>query len=165
MNTWYAWAKLLPRKSVCNLATLWKLGYLKAPGTWGSAAGLIYHTVFFQKLAPLPFLWLLAATTFVAIGICGAAEGYFGTKDPGYIILDECVAIPLCFFPISNALERHPTWLVMLAGFALFRFFDILKPLGIKKIQNLPSGTGVVLDDIAAAAATCLVLHGVALWV
>jgi len=52
-----------------------------------------------------------------------------------------------------------PAWVVFLAGFALFRFFDILKPLGIGRLQELPAGWGVVMDDVAAALAACGVLH------
>ncbi len=151
-----AWAWLLPKRWACWLATLGPLGPLgpcKAPGTFGSLAGLIYYTVFFYTLSPLPYLLFLALTSFLAIGICGVAEVYFKAKDPGYIILDEFVAMPLCF------LFLKPRWPLILIGFAVFRFFDILKPLGIRKIQKLPAGYGVVLDDLAAAGATCIALH------
>jgi phosphatidylglycerophosphatase A len=50
-------------------------------------------------------------------------------------------------------------WIYMLAGFALFRLFDILKPFGIGRLQRHPGGIGVVLDDLAAALATNLVLR------
>jgi phosphatidylglycerophosphatase A len=53
----------------------------------------------------------------------------------------------------------------LLAGFGLFRLFDILKPFGISRLQSLPGGWGVVADDLAAALAACATLHGVvALW-
>jgi phosphatidylglycerophosphatase A len=56
-------------------------------------------------------------------------------------------------------------WAVLLAGFALFRLFDITKPLGIARLQNLPGGWGVVIDDTAAALAACATLHAVVwLW-
>jgi len=51
---------------------------------------------------------------------------------------------------------------VFLAGVALFRLFDIAKPLGIRRLQELPGGWGIVIDDVAAALAACLVLHGAA---
>jgi phosphatidylglycerophosphatase A len=54
---------------------------------------------------------------------------------------------------------------VVLAGFGLFRFFDILKPLGISRLQNWPGGWGIVADDFAAALAACGALHlGAWLW-
>jgi phosphatidylglycerophosphatase A len=56
-------------------------------------------------------------------------------------------------------------WAALGAGFALFRFFDIVKPLGIKRLQHLPGGWGVVVDDVVAALAACATLHGgVWLW-
>ena len=52
-------------------------------------------------------------------------------------------------------------WLVLLLlGFGLFRFFDIVKPLGIKRIQDLPGGWGVVMDDVIAGIVACVVFHG-----
>jgi len=50
-------------------------------------------------------------------------------------------------------------WLVYVAAFGLFRLFDILKPFGIAKLQDLEGGWGVVMDDVAAALVTCAVMH------
>ena len=52
-----------------------------------------------------------------------------------------------------------PAWAIFLIGFGLFRIFDILKPFGIKRLQDLPAGWGVVVDDLAAALLTCAVMH------
>ena len=58
-----------------------------------------------------------------------------------------------------------PDWALLLAGFAFFRFFDILKPLGIARLQHLSGGWGVVADDVGAALAACASLHaGAWLW-
>ena len=54
--------------------------------------------------------------------------------------------------------------MIFVAGFLLFRFYDILKPLGIARLQTLPGGWGVVADDVAAALAACATLH-IAAWV
>ena len=56
-----------------------------------------------------------------------------------------------------------PAWAVALGGLLLFRLFDIAKPFGIRRVQNLTGGWGVVVDDVAAALLTCVVLHGVRL--
>ena len=82
-----------------------------------------------------------------------------GTQFP----LDEFAVMPLCFLGWPGLLHPLPMWGVMLAGFALFRLFDITKPLGINKLQNLPGGWGVVIDDVAAALAACATLH-LAVW-
>jgi phosphatidylglycerophosphatase A len=75
------------------------------------------------------------------------------------------VAIPLCFLGWPALVAVVPVWVALLAGFALFRLFDIAKPLGIARLQRLPGGWGVVVDDLAAALAACATLHlGVWLW-
>lgn len=159
------WPRRWPRPLVVSLATLGPLGRrLPAPGTWGSAAGAIY---FLAAVAPLaaPGAWALnLAGFFFAVGICGEAEKRLGRTDPGEVILDEFVALPLCFLGWDLLRAAGPAWAVVLAGFLGFRCFDILKPLGISRLQRLPGGWGVVVDDTAAALATCLLLHGLACW-
>ena len=144
-------------------ATLGPLGRrLPAPGTWGSAAGLLYFTVFFNRS---PFegtagnLILSALGAYAAVAFCGEAEFRLGRKDPGEVILDEFVAMPLCFLDWPGMLGPLPAWAIFLSGFGLFRVYDIIKPFGIKKLQDLPAGWGIVIDDTAAALATCVTLH------
>ena len=149
-----------PPQWSCKIATLGRLGFLgKMPGTNGSAAGLIGYTLFFHT-QPLPF-YLLTCMLLIAmaISICTQAEQSFGEKDPPYVILDEAVAMPLCFIGLQPTMQFYPVWWFMLIGFALFRLFDILKPFGIRSLQKLPGGQGIVLDDVAAAIATCVCLH------
>ena len=97
---------------------------------------------------------------YFAVGICGEAEVRLGQADPGEVILDEFVAMPLCFLGWTTLAADWPAWVVLVAGFAAFRFFDILKPLGISRLQRLPAGWGVVVDDLAAGLAACAALHG-----
>jgi phosphatidylglycerophosphatase A len=162
------WTSMIPPANIRAIATLGPLGLnMPAPGTWGSAAGILYFILCFYQLGIVENLVASAVAAYFAVGICGAAESLMGRRDPGEIILDEFVAIPLCF------LGWH--WLVgpgllpflglMLAGFALFRFYDIRKPLVINSLQALPGGWGIVADDTAAALATCATLHlAHALW-
>jgi phosphatidylglycerophosphatase A len=160
------WPRFLPSQMVINFATLGPLGRkMKAPGTWGSVAGLLYFTVFFYPLGIFTTLLFGAAGTYLAIAMCGEAEFRLGKRDPGEIILDEFVAIPFCFLAWPELLAVAPPWAIFLTGFGLFRLFDIAKPFGIKKLQDLPDGWGVVADDIAAALATCVTMHVIAaLW-
>ena len=153
-----SWTHSLPTTLVLNLARLGPLGTLKAPGTWGSLAGIAWYVLISFQLDMLISLAITAAATYVAIGICGEAEVRLKKRDPGEIVLDEFIAIPICFIGIPVNQFSEP-WIILLIGFAVFRFFDIVKPLGIKRLQHLPGGTGVVMDDIAAALATCVVLH------
>jgi phosphatidylglycerophosphatase A len=93
------------------------------------------------------------------VGFCGEAEFRLGRRDPGEVNLDEFMAMPLCFIGWPALLDVAPRWAVFLAGFALFRLFDITKPFGIDKLQDLPAGWGIVIDDVAAALAACATLH------
>ena len=163
------WPRFLPTSMVLAFATVGPVGRMrKAPGTWGSLAGLMYQLVFFHYFGPvwaavmtLPGIWL-------AVAMCDEAEFRLGRRDPGEVVLDEFVVMPLCFLGWPAMMRALPPvswtgpWIVLIAGFLVFRFFDILKPLGIARLQNLPGGWGVVADDAVAALATCATLHGIA---
>ena len=161
------WSRVLPSRLVVAGATLGPLGRkLPAPGTWGSLAGLLYFAVFFYDASVGKILVASAVGAYLAVAICGEAEIRLGAKDPNQVVLDEFVAIPLCFLGWRTLGGALPPWAIMLAGFALFRFFDIVKPLGIARLQRLPGGWGVVVDDLAAALAACATLHaGAWVWV
>ncbi|MDB6095402.1 MAG: phosphatidylglycerophosphatase [Verrucomicrobia bacterium] len=162
------WPRFLPTRTVLTLATLGPIGRkLPAPGTFGSVAGVLYFAVvFLDRLGLVGGLVVSAIGAYLAVAICGEAEFRLARKDPGEVILDEFVAIPLCFlgWPALVAAGLLPAWAILLVGFALFRLFDIFKPFGISRLQELPSGWGVVVDDLAAALAACGVMHGAA-WV
>jgi len=162
------WPKHLPNEGVLGLATLGPIGLrMKAPGTWGSAAGVLFFVVCFFPLSLVENLLASLVLGYFAVGICGEAEVRMGKRDPGEIILDEFVAMPLCFLGWQMIAGSGFLAFICLmgAGFGIFRFFDIKKPLGIFSLQSLPGGWGVVVDDTAAALATCATLHlAHALW-
>ena len=160
------WPGTLPTRFVVDCATLGPLGRrLPAPGTWGSLVGLLYFDLFFARVSLGGVVLGTAVASYVAVGLCGEAEIRLRKKDPGEVILDEFVAMPLCFLGWPLLAGGWPHWAVLLAGFAWFRVFDILKPFGIRRLQALPGGWGVVIDDTAAALAACVALHATAwLW-
>lgn len=165
------WTRALPADVVLALARVTPCGNIPfAPGTWGSLAGLAFFAVCLRPLAGVaggvPLALAVGALIILAVPLCGEAEVRMGKTDPGEVVLDEFAVMPLCFLGWWRALPPGwPEWAVLLAGFALFRLFDIWKPLGIKKIQRLPGGWGVVVDDVAAALAACATLHlAVLLW-
>jgi phosphatidylglycerophosphatase A len=90
---------------------------------------------------------LLGATAVVAvIGIwaSGREEERVGEKDPGTIVIDEVAGMLIACYGQPQTLP----WILGL--FLAFRFFDVLKPLGINRLQDLPGGVGVVADDLLA---------------
>lgn len=157
------WTRLLPTSLVVNLATIGPVGRIKkAPGTWGSVVGLVFYAVFFHQASPFGFILLAALSAYLSVAICDAAEKRLQMRDPGMIVLDEVVAVPLVFIGMGGhegLIAQYGGWPVLLAGFALFRVFDILKPFGINRLQNLPGGLGCAADDLAAGLAACVSLH------
>jgi phosphatidylglycerophosphatase A len=153
---------------IVSLATLGPLGKLKAPGTWGSAVGLAWWALVVQNLAT-PRGWIHeicfnGLVILAAIFICGAAAELLKKKDPSEVVLDEMVAMPLVFFLNPHLhLGTKFGFVMVLLGFGLFRFFDIVKPLGIRWIEKIPGGVGVVADDVVAAlyANLCLQVIGI----
>ena len=161
------WLRIFPDWLMVGISTLGPIGMkLPAPGTWGSLAGVLYTLVFFRRLGwEQTVVWTIILSV-VAVFFTGEASRRKGRTDPGEVKLDEFVEIPLVFLGWHAGYPgRLPEWVVVLAGFGLFRFFDILKPLGISRLQNWPDGWGIVADDFAAALVACGTLHlGAWLW-
>jgi phosphatidylglycerophosphatase A len=150
----------LSTKFVLNVATLGALGRSRfIPGTLGSLAGIVWYTAGFRYVALLPFMIGFCASVFIGTLFCDEAEYRLQKKDPSCIILDEFLAMPLCYWGTERFVGQIATWKILIYGFLLFRFFDIVKPFGIRSLERLSGGTGIMIDDIAAAFATCLFLH------
>lgn len=116
------------------------------PGTWGSLAALLCGWLI--GLAGGAVSLLTAAVTAFALG-CWAAERVATASsrhDPGFIVIDEIAAQWL----VLLASPLNPWWYAV--AFLLFRFFDILKPWPIRRVERaVPGGLGVMLDDVVAA--------------
>ncbi len=153
------WPRYWPTHVVVGLATLGNIGKLKAPGTWGSAAGVLLYFLLFYLTSNFVGAILIVASCYFAIGICGEAEKRLKKVDPGEIVLDEVVAIPICFLGLKPYIAAGHGLVVIAAVFIAFRLFDILKPFGIKKLQRYYGGFGVVADDVVAGVATCFVVN------
>lgn len=135
----------------------------RAPGTFGSLLGLAWTALLLAPGNPTLFLLGSLAGIAVAIPVCSRAETLTGQHDPGSVVLDEIVALPICFatllathartadFPDLLTFVRHNPWTPLLV-FAAFRFFDVAKPWPVRQSQRLPHGWGVVADDLLAAA-------------
>jgi len=151
---------------VLSLATLGPIGRnLPAPGTMGSMAGvLVYAFLVFAMGISAEWVALCSLPLFIlGIPLCSRAEILLGRNDPGEVIWDEFCVIPLVYLPLSPMWKQSistETFIWLLAGFSLFRVFDITKPSVIRSIQKLPRGWGVMLDDLLAALLSALVLWG-----
>lgn len=129
-----------------------------APGTIGGLWGLPLAWAV-SHAEPALEKTIIIAAVFAAIPICAtAARALGGQKDPGAIALDEIVALPIAYWGLA---ERNLA--VWVAGFLLFRLFDIVKPFPVRQAERLPGGLGIVADDCVAAIYACLALHGL-LW-
>jgi phosphatidylglycerophosphatase A len=134
------------------MATLGFVGFLPvAPGTFGALCALLF--VVLLNL-PLP-LYLALTVLAVALGAVasGAVERAASEKDPGYIVIDEFAGylVSVAFLPKTAG--------YLVSAFILFRFFDILKPPPIRRLQGLGGGVGVMADDVVAGIFTNVVLQ------
>lgn len=120
--------------------TFFCTGYIPfAPGTFASALAAVLIYFFPGIFTSLYFTGLCIIFGTVAIN----GERYEG-KDPGYIVIDE-------FAGMCVAMAGHKASLVnVIVGFTLFRFFDIVKPFPINRVERLPGGYGVMADDVLA---------------
>ncbi|SMO80734.1 phosphatidylglycerophosphatase A family protein [Gracilimonas mengyeensis] len=129
----------------------------KTPGTAGSLVFLfpLYHALQISTVWPVILIVLSASA--VCLWIASYFEDIYG-KDPGILVMDEWAGQALVFLgmPYSGLLEDRV--IMLLTGFILFRFFDLFKPLGISKLQDLPLGFGIFMDDLLAGLYALLCL-------
>jgi phosphatidylglycerophosphatase A len=141
------------------IATVGYVGYFPlAPGTVGSAAGLVFYALVWWADSVLLEVGLIVGLFAVGMWAGTTAERYFGGIDPGPIVLDEVVGmlITLAFIPVGPS--------GALAGFFLFRLFDVIKPFPAARLEKLHGGLGVMADDAMAAVYANLSLRGL-MWV
>lgn len=141
------------------LATGFASGFLRpAPGTWGSLVAL---AIWWWVLADLAWPEQLAAIALV-IGLgtwlTARVGRRYGVHDDPRIVIDEFAGLWLALVAVP------PTWLTALAGFLLFRAFDIAKPWPVGWAdRRVPGAVGVMLDDLIAGAMALAALHA-GLW-
>jgi phosphatidylglycerophosphatase A len=146
---------MLLRRIGVFIATCAYVGYSPvAPGTFGSAIGLaVFYIVRHQRSTTVE---VAAIVVLAVVGLWSAteAEHHFGRIDPGPVVIDEVVGmlITLAFIPVSLA--------GAIVGFVLFRFLDVVKPWPARRLEHLPGGFGVVLDDIMVGVYANLVMWG-----
>lgn len=118
------------------------------PGTVGSALGLVlvrFALASIWRYAPIRFVVLFGIVFIVACYVANCAEKMFGKPDCPVIVIDEILGMIATMF--SNA----TSWPWLVAGFILFRLFDIIKPWPASWFDRMRGGTGIMLDDLTAA--------------
>jgi len=144
------------------VATFCGIGRLHpGPGTWGSAATVLLWAALAHALPEstrtATVIALAIIVTLIGIPAATRVSRAAATKDPQFVVIDEVAGqlIALIAVPLK--------WQSFLAGFILFRAFDIVKPPPVRQLEKLPEGTGIVLDDVAAGlyalAVMQLLLH------
>jgi phosphatidylglycerophosphatase A len=129
------------------------IGYIKGGGTIAAAVSCACWYLAWAGAYP-PLVLSVAIT--IAITFTGVwSSSVVWGKDPSKVVIDEVagMCIGLLFLPVNIK--------YLLCAFILFRFFDIVKPLYIRKMESLPAGWGIMFDDVLAGVYTNLLLQAV----
>ena len=133
------------------LATWFGAGRMKpGPGTYASVAAVLLWlgaaNLFHPDRLSLAITTAVAALLITLIGIPASTivARESGRKDPGFVVIDEVVGQWIALIAV------RPDWQHAALALLLFRLFDIWKPWPIRKLEALPEGTGIMLDDVAA---------------
>jgi phosphatidylglycerophosphatase A len=137
------------------IATCAYVGYAPvAPGTWGSGVGLVVYYLVRRQQSLAIELGVLAVIFLVGLWAATEAEHHFGGIDPGPVVIDEVIGMLM-------TLALHPVNLSgAILGFLIFRVLDVVKPWPARRLELLPGGFGVVLDDAMAGLYGNLLLWG-----
>ena len=143
-----------------TIATFFGAGFLKpGPGTYGSAATvalwLIAASLLHHNTQHLLIATVIAIALSIALGIPASTRVARESqrKDPGFVVIDEVAGQLIALLALT------PDWPHALLALLLFRFFDILKPSPIRRLEALPEGTGIVVDDLAAGIYALIVVQ------
>ena len=151
----------MPRPLLYTIGTFFGTGFFPiAPATVASAGVMVLWWASWTFLGPIP-LWLqgvlLVGVTAIGIPIAGKLEDIHG-EDPSLVVIDEVAGMLVTYFALNAGLYG---WI---AGFFWFRFFDILKPLGVRRLENLGGGggLGIMADDIGAGVLAAIATQATA---
>jgi phosphatidylglycerophosphatase A len=137
-----------------TIATVGYVGLMPiAPGTWGTAAGLLIFAALRAVAPPVADVAAILLTFVVGTWAADVAERHFDRKDPGPVVVDEVLGtfITMALLPASLSVGA--------LGFFLFRVFDVIKPFPAGRLEAIPGGLGVMLDDAMAGVYAHLVLR------
>lgn len=117
----------------------------KAPGTFGTLAAIPFWWLLLQDVPLIPYICVLIAGFAFGVYLCEQTSKDLGVHDHGGIVWDEWIGLWITYLALPNGIE----WIII--GFALFRFFDIIKPWPIKWLdEKVHGGFGIMIDDVLA---------------
>lgn len=137
-----------------KIATLGPIGYLPAPGTCATLATIPF-VFLLSFLFPNQYIYLLITFFIFLFSLFAVSRVHylFAQTDPREIVIDELVGCLITFWGV----QLNTT--MVITGFILFRFFDILKVGGIKRFEQMHGAWGIMLDDVVAAFVCNLILR------
>jgi phosphatidylglycerophosphatase A len=147
------------------IATGLGLGYLpKAPGTWGSLLGVLlaWGVLSFSAVRPIAG-FLIGGGLAIVVSLLGLwaadrAAAYLQKKDPQIVVVDEIAGQLVAYAALGINPALALNWKYLLAGFILFRVFDIWKPFPGRLAESFPGGAGIIADDWVAGVYAALAL-------
>jgi len=153
------------------LTSCFGLGRLPvAPGTWGSLPpAIVFGLMCYLRAPTVVTSIVMAALALIGSVVCVKCASDViaatGKADPGEVVADEFAGQAITFIAIGTAPTGQILATVVL-GFLLFRFFDIVKPFPIYRIQKLPKGWGILADDLVSGVYAAIVLRVcISLWI
>jgi phosphatidylglycerophosphatase A len=148
-------------KLICRIfSTFFGVGLIpRAPGTASSAAALLLYGLVVCRLSWPAYLVFLAALFFLGGAASSVYAAELGQPDPQRIVIDEAFGQFLALFLVPVG------WLPLTLAFVFFRFFDIIKPYPIRKLERLPGAWGIMADDAGAGVAAGALVHLILLWI
>ncbi len=153
------------------IATGMFAGYIPwAPGTWGSAVGILFYCIPGAEYALIPMILVGLVAGTLSAGMIAAAEGHRLTRlaeltksifqpgthnvaDPSIVVIDEVVGMWISLLWLPKAV------LPVILAFLFFRIFDIMKPEPARTVERIPNGVGIMLDDVIAGIYANLSTH------
>jgi phosphatidylglycerophosphatase A len=140
------------------IATFFGVGHLQpGSGTWAAAITL---GLWWAAGRLIPSAWLIPISVLIALAVTligippsTVVARESGQKDPGFVVIDEVAGqmIAMMAVPLN--------WKYLLASFILFRSFDIVKPFPLRRLERLPGGTGIMMDDVGAGLYALILLQ------
>lgn len=126
----------------------------KAPGTAGTLGAVPLYLLAIRG-GRTGVAFTAIAVTLAGVWAASVVARELHKKDPQLVVIDEVAGLLVTMLPVTV-----PTWRSVAIGFVLFRLLDVVKPWPVRRLESLPAGWGIVLDDVGAGALGALLMIG-----